>query len=171
MSDSEIRDALPEELDVTLARPYQVPDTKRRRIAAAIYVIVAVLAAGAYAWTENPGMLAAAALLAVIAAYHWLAGWHLQLDETAALAGAAGAVGFPVGHASAQLAWRGLRSRPTWRVLLYSADEPPTKRGLVELDALDGAVLGQYTEDNPEDWSIYGFGSDPVAAPPSDTPA
>ena len=28
------------------------------------------------------------------------------------------AVGFPVGHASAQLAWRGLRSRPTWRILL-----------------------------------------------------
>ena len=154
-------DQLPEELDVTIARPYQVPDTKRRRIAAALYVIVALIAAAAYLWTENSGMLAAAILLGVIAAYHRAAGWPLRLDETAALAAAAGAVGFPVGHASAQLAWRGLRSRPTWRVLLYSADEPPTRRGLVELDALDGSILGQYTEDNPEDWSIYGFTSDP----------
>ena len=34
-------------------------------------------------------------------------------------------VGFPVGHASAQLTWRGLRSRPTWRILLYSVENPP----------------------------------------------
>jgi hypothetical protein len=63
-----------------------------------------------------------------------------------------------VGHASAQLAFRGLRARPTWRILLYSADEPPTMRGLVELDGVDGDVLGQYTEPNPEDWSQYGLG-------------
>jgi len=62
-------------------------------------------------------------------------------------------VGFPVGHASAQLTWRGLRSRPTWRILLYSADTPPSMRGLVELDAVDGTILGDYTETNPEDWS------------------
>ncbi len=65
-------------------------------------------------------------------------------------------VGFPVGHASAQLVWRGLRSRPTWRILLYSADSPPSQRGLVELDAVDAAVLGDYAEANPEDWSAYG---------------
>ena len=28
-------------------------------------------------------------------------------------------------------------------------------RGLVELDAVDGHVLGEYTEQNPEDWSQY----------------
>jgi hypothetical protein len=38
---------------------------------------------------------------------------------------------------------------------LYSADEPPSTRGLVELDAVDGRVLGEYTEHNPEDWSQY----------------
>jgi hypothetical protein len=97
--------------------------------------------------------------LALVAVYHLAAAWPLQLDETAALAASAANVGFPVGHASAQLAWRGVRSRPVWRVLLYSADEPPTKRGLVELDAVDGEVLGSYTEDNPEDWSAYGFSS------------
>ena len=60
-------------------------------------------------------------------------------------------------HLFRQLAWRGLRSRPTWRILLYSADEPPSMRGLVELDALDGSVIGEYTEVNPEDWSEYGL--------------
>jgi len=40
---------------------------------------------------------------------------------------------------------------------LYSADEPPSVRGLVELDAVDGRVLGEYTEANPEDWSQFGL--------------
>ena len=30
-------------------------------------------------------------------------------------------------------------------------------RGLVELDALDGSVIGEYTERNPEDWSEFGL--------------
>ena len=62
-------------------------------------------------------------------------------------------VGFPVGHASAQLGWRGLRSRPTWRILLYSAEEPPQTRGLVLVDGVDGTVLEHFTEANPEDWA------------------
>jgi hypothetical protein len=27
----------------------------------------------------------------------------------------------------------------------------------VQLDAVDGRVLGEYTEPNPEDWSKYGL--------------
>jgi hypothetical protein len=54
-----------------------------------------------------------------------------------------------------------------WRVLLYSADEPPSKRGLVELDAVDGEILGSYTEDNPEDWSAYGFSTGGSSAAPA----
>jgi hypothetical protein len=94
--------------------------------------------------------------LFTIAAYHFAAAWPLRIDQIQALALASRAVGFPVGHASAQLAWRGLLSRPTWRILLYSADDPPSIRGLVELDAVDGEVLGEYTEENPEDWSEFG---------------
>ena len=30
-------------------------------------------------------------------------------------------------------------------------------RGLVELDAVDGHVMGEYTEPNPEDWSKFGL--------------
>ncbi len=95
----------------------------------------------------------AAVLLGLTAIYHFVAGWPLRIDQTEALAVASRTVGFPVGHASAQLAWRGLLSRPTWRILLYSADEPPSIRGLVQLDAVDGDVIGSYTEHNPEDWS------------------
>ena len=105
--------------------------------------------------TDNRGLLFGAILLAVIAVYHFVAGWPLRIDQTQALAVASRTVGFPVGHASAQLAWRGLRSRPAWRILVYSADEPPSVRGLVELDAVDGHVLGEYTEENPEAWTQY----------------
>jgi hypothetical protein len=152
-------DELPEELDITVVRPYKVPDNRKRRIAAAGYIATAALCGAGAVTSGNGGLLAAAVFLALVAVYHVAAAWHLGLDETGALAASAAAAGFPVGHASAQLAWRGLRSRPVWRVLLYSADEPPSKRGLVELDAVDGEILGSYTEDNPEDWSLYGFSS------------
>ena len=153
-------DDLPEELDVTAyVGPYVFPDIRRRRIAAALYVIVggAALAAGLAA--SNGGLVFAGVFLLVIAAYHFAAGWHLEIDQTEALAIASRTVGFPVGHASAQLAWRGLLSRPVWRILVYSADEPPSIRGLVELDAVDGHVIGEYTERNPEDWSELGLSS------------
>ena len=159
-------DELPEELDITLSRPYKVPDNSKRKIAAACYVVVAAVCGAGAATSGNGGLLAAAVFLALVAAYHLAAAWPLKLDETAALAASATAAGFPVGHASAQLAWRGLRARPVWRVLLYSADDPPSKRGLVELDAVDGEILGTYTEDNPEDWAAYGF-SPGGAAPPA----
>ena len=148
-------DDLPAELDVTRPRPYRIPDISRRRIAAVAHAVVAAAALAGFAVSGNGGLLAATGFLLAFAGYHLACAWPLRLDETAALAAAARATDFPVGHAAAQLAWRGLRSRPTWRILLYSADEPPSKRGLVELDAVDGEVLGQYTEDNPEDWSAY----------------
>jgi hypothetical protein len=147
-------DSLPEDLDVTAyVGPYQFPDIRRRRIAGTIYAVLAALALVVALATDNRGILFGAILLGLIAIYHFLAAWPLRIDQTEALAVASRTVGFPVGHASAQLAWRGLRSRPTWRILLYSADEPPSMRGLVELDAVDAEVIGEYTEQNPEDWS------------------
>ena len=150
-------DELPEDLDVTAyVGPYVFPDIRRRRIAGACYVVIG----GAALWgglaAHNGGLVFGGALLLVIAAYHFVTGWPLRVDQTEALAVASRTVGFPVGHASAQLAWRGLLSRPAWRILVYSADEPPSIRGLVELDAVDGRVLGEYTEKNPEDWSQLG---------------
>jgi hypothetical protein len=103
----------------------------------------------------NDGFLGVAIALLAIGAYHVATAWPLAVRDTDALVAAAGAVGFPVGHASAQLGWRGLRSRPTWRILLYSGEEPPSRRGLVLVDGVDGEVLAQFTEDNPEDWAEY----------------
>ena len=156
--DSRSGDHLPEDLDVTAyVGPYVFPDIRRRRIPAVIYAVLAAISLWAGLAHSNEGFIAAAVLLFAIAAYHFASAWPLAVDQTQALEVASRAVGFPVGHASAQLAWRGLLSRPTWRILLYSADDPPSIRGLVELDAVDGQVLGEYTEENPEDWSQFGL--------------
>jgi hypothetical protein len=158
--DAEIRDELPEELNAAgYVGPYVFPDNDRRRIPAVLYGLIGVgcLAAFAIAGDDavlvNRGVLYAGIGLILFGAYSWLAGFHLAVDERDALVAASRAVGFPVGHASAQLGWRGLRSRPTWRILLYSAEEPPQTRGFVLVDGVDGTVVEQFTESNPEDWS------------------
>ena len=146
-------DELPEDLDVTAyVGPYTFPNITRRRIPGVIYAALGLGAIAAWWASENGGLLFAGLLLLAIAAYQFVAAWPLRVDQTEALVIATRTVGFPVGHASAQLAWRGLRSRPVWRILVYSAESPPKTRGLVELDGVDGAVLGEYTEPNPEDW-------------------
>ena len=38
-------------------------------------------------------------------------------------------------------------------VLCYSTEDPPHQRGLVLVDAIDGSVVEQMVEDNPERWS------------------
>ena len=157
----EHRDELPEDLDVTAyVGPYVFPNINRRRIPAVMYAVLAVLCFAGWVWSTNLGLLVGAVVIGLISAYHFATAWNLEVDQTQALVVATRTVGFPVGHASAQLAWRGLRSRPVWRILLYSADDPPTMRGLVELDAVDGHVMGEYTEPNPEDWSKFGLGGD-----------
>ena len=153
---------LPEELDVTGYRgPYTFPDNSRRRIPGVIHLAVAAACLAVWGARSdggvlvNDGMLLAAVLLGAIGAFHLAAGWHLEVRETDALVAASREVGFPVGHASAQLAWRGLRSRPTWRILLYSAEDPPVRRGLVLVDGVDGSVVAHFVEDNPEDWTQF----------------
>ena len=153
-------DRLPEDLDVTgYVGPYTFPDNSRRRIPGTLHLIVALgclalwASSGGDGVLVNDGMLLAGLLLAAAGAYHWSAGWKLGARETDALVAASKQVGFAVGHASAQLAWRGLRSRPTWRILLYSAEDPPAQRGLVLVDGVDGSVVAHFVEDNPEDWT------------------
>jgi hypothetical protein len=152
------RDALPADLDVTgYVGPYLFPTMRRRRIPATMYLVLAALCLLGFVVSTNRGLLAAAIVLSLIAAYHYASAWPSNVDQTEALLIASRTVGFAVGHSSAQLAWHGLRARPVWRILLYSADEPPTMRGLVQIDAVDGSVMGEYTEPNPEDWSKYGL--------------
>jgi len=160
----EIRDELPADLNaVEHEGAYRFPDNSRRRIPATIYlvggaaVIAVTLALGDDAVMTNRGLLAGGVLLCIAGIVGITSGWRMSVDEQAALASAAGAVGFAVGHASAQQVWRGLRSRPTWRVLCYSDEEPPTKRGLVLVDAVDGRVIEHFTEEaigeTTGDWS------------------
>lgn len=159
MSESDY-DALPAELDVTgLVGPYTFPDISRRRITAVVLLATGVFCLALYVTRHdggvlvNRGFLIAGVAFVLLGLYNFAAAFPLNVKEIDALGAAANEVGFPVGHASAQLGWRALRSRPTWRILLYSADDPPTKRGLVMVDGVTGEVLGHYVEDNPEDWS------------------
>jgi hypothetical protein len=151
------RDELPDDLDARgYVGPYQFPDNSRRRIPGVIYLVVAcacvgVWLAGRDSWPiVNEGWLWAALLLTAVAVVTITSGWRMHVDEREALVRAQQAVGFPVGHASAQQVWRGLRSRPTWRVLCYSVEDPPRQRGLVLVDAIDGEVVECLAEDNPE---------------------
>ncbi|MCD9622612.1 hypothetical protein [Rhabdothermincola salaria] len=161
LADADIRDALPEDLDAAgYVGPYLFPNNNRRRIPAYLYWGIAAVCAVVwfiYRDGDNPvvngGFLAAAIGLVLIGAYSFVSGWNLDVDERDALVVATRQVGFPVGHASAQMGWRGLLSRPTWRILLYSAEDPPDKRGLVLVDGLDASVVEWFVEDNPEDWT------------------
>lgn len=160
MSDSpdEIRDELPADLNVTaFVGPYKFPDNSRRRIPGAIYLVIAAACFGlwfsqrdAESAIVSDGFLGAAILLAVVGLFSLSAAWSMTVDEKLALVYATRAVGFAVGHASAQQVWRGFRSRPTWRVMCYSAQEPPLQRGLVLIDAIDARIVECLVESNPE---------------------
>jgi len=154
----EIRDTLPDDLDITgFVGPYQFPDNSRRRIPAVMYLVIAALlvvawlvARGSDTALVNDGFLYAATLFAAFAIYGLSASWRMKVNERDALVRATQAVGFAVGHASAQQVWRGVRSRPTWRVFCYSSEEPPLQRGLVLVDAVDGRIVERLVEDNPD---------------------
>jgi len=142
--------AMPDDLDAEVIHPHAVPDPQRRRRAAMVYVVFAALAAIGIGLGSLPaGMWIAVAGLLAIAAYNRVAGWHLVVREGRALEAANRAIGFPVGHASATLGFTGWRSRPVWNVLVFSADEPPSRRGLVRIDGIDGHVVETYAEDVP----------------------
>ena len=163
---AEHRDELPEDLDATAhGGAYTFPDIRRRRFSAAIYLLFAAgclalwARSGSDAVLVNEGLLFASLGFFILGLYHFITAWRVSVSHTDALVEATRKVGFPVGHASAQLAWRGLLSRPTWRVLLYSAENPPLKRGLVLVDGVSGGVVEHFVEDNPEDWSVHTKGN------------
>lgn len=150
----EIADAagLPDDLDASIpdAFPYSVPDPARRRRAGVVYLVAAGIVAAGIGFGGLPsGMWLLVAGLVVLAGYHWLAGWHLEVREGGALEAANRAIGFPVGHASASLGFYGWRSRPVWNVLVFSADDPPAERGLVRVDGITGDIIEQYAEPIP----------------------
>ena len=159
----EMRDVLPDDLNASeFVGAYKFPDNSRRRVPGVIYLVIAATCLAVYliranddAVLVNDGLLLAAGLLGFAGIMSITSGWRMHVDEQEALVRATQVVGFPVGHASAQQVWRGIRSRPTWRVLCYSAEEPPKRRGFVLVDAVDGRTIEHLVEDNPEDLSEW----------------
>jgi hypothetical protein len=132
--------AIEEELDANVEGEYVFPDPRRRRNAAWVLDVAALAAVvaidGIGGWLVGAGLV-------VLSLWLFLSSWPLEVDETEALAMAATAVPFPVGHAAASLRFHGWRSRPAWSVVLYSATDPPDERALVVIGAVEGEVLGQ----------------------------
>jgi hypothetical protein len=159
MSD-DIRDQLPDDLNaVDHIGAYDFPDNSRRRIPGVMYAILAVACVAGWFIADsqdsaiiNRGLLFAAILLAVMSIVTITSSWRMTVNESEALVIASRHVDFAVGHASAQQVWRGMRSRPTWRIFAYSIEEPPTQRGLVLVDAVDGRVVECLVDQNTESW-------------------
>jgi hypothetical protein len=140
---------MPDDLNANLIGQYEIPNPVRRRRAGFVYLVGAVLTAAGIVMGLPVGMWVAVALLAAIGGYHLLAGHNLSIKDSEALTIANAATDFPVGHASAVLGFDGVLARPTWNVLVFSADEPPTQRGLVRVNGRSGDVIETYTEAVP----------------------
>lgn len=138
---------MPVDLDANVLGPYEVPDPARRRRAGIVYFVGAAIIAAGIAAGLPPGMWVMAAMLSVIGIYHMAAGHHLVVKDREALTKANLAIGFPVGHASAVLGFDGVMARPVWNVLLFSADDPPSRRGLVRIGGRSGEVIETYVEE------------------------
>ena len=151
-------DALPEDLDVTAyVGPYVFPDIQRRRIAGTMLRRARRgRAVGRRSRAGNRGLVLGGVLLLAdrgVPLRRGLAAARSTRPRRSRSRAARSASRSGTRRRSSRGA--GCVSRPAWRILVYSADEPPSIRGLVELDAVDGHVLGEYTEHNPEDWSQY----------------
>jgi len=135
--------AIEEELDANIEGEYRFPSPARRRISGWIFGAAAAISLVAF----DGGWIAAIGFV-VLAAWQFLSAWPLRVDEHEAMTTAAAAVDFPIGHSSASVRFHGWRSRPRWSVMLYSATEPPDRRGLVVVDAVDGSIVETpYVED------------------------
>src|ERR1039458_8901606 len=126
--DDDYRDELPEELNASgYVGPYSFPNNNRRRVSGIIFAVaggacILVYALRGQGVLVNRGWLVGGVALLALAVYHFVSGITLEVNETDALVAATRTVGFPVGHASAQLSWRGWLSRPTGRILLCRAE-------------------------------------------------
>ena len=138
---------VPDDLDATQRQPYTIPSTRRRRTAAFVYLVGAALGAGSVAAGLPARMFVVVGAMVAVAIWHLASAWRIEILDPEALETANRAAEFAVGHASAAVGFDGWRARPIWNVLVFNADDPPSQRGLVRVDAVDGHVVEMYSED------------------------
>ena len=138
----ELADAeqVPEDLDANVVGPYMFPTPRRRRTAGIVYAVAGAFALiGALVGLPD-GMYVVAGAFILLAVYHAWTATHVEVDEQQAFGIAGRNIDFPVGHASGAIRFEGIRSHPVWNILLYDAHDPPTKRALVQIDAVGGEL-------------------------------
>ncbi len=127
--------------------PIRVIDTTNRRIAALIYLLAALIAAGLVGSTGISLMWLTGVLpLLGIAVYQFIAGRHMRITDMEAIRIGSAAAPFDVGHASATLGFSGLTASPVWQVLAFESGPAPEHQALVTVDGLTGEVTGTYAE-------------------------
>jgi len=127
--------------------PYRVLDTSNRRVAAVVYLVGAVVAAGLVLQSELSLLWLTGVLpLLGIATYQFMAGRHMQIVDLEAIRIASDEAPFEVGHGSATLGFTGLSARPVWQVLVFESGPVPEHQALVTVNALTGEVTGTYAE-------------------------
>lgn len=149
--EEENKDVLPDDLDVTkYVGPYQFPTPRKRRIAAyGIFFISSLTLFSGYN-SENNTLIGAGLFSIAIGIVFFATAWPLKVNDKEALITAAKQAPFSVGHASAQLSFNGWFSKPTWRVVVFSSDEPPTQRGLIEINAVNSEIVSTYFDDEEQ---------------------
>lgn len=128
--------------------PFRAVDTRARRSAGFVYLIMAGVGAAIVIVSGVPAMWATAVVpIAALGVVQVVTAWSMPVGDRRAIEIASEATSFDVGHGSATLGYRGVFARPVWQVLVFSDAPSPDRQALVTVDAMDGAVTGRYEED------------------------
>ena len=151
-------DSLPDDLQPSYgADEYQIPNNDKRKMSGYLYLLTGFISILLFALFSdsaliNRGFLISGIGICLFGAYNLSAATKCEIDESEALQIAEKELGFDIGPCSAQLMWRGLRSRPVWRILGYSSEPIPSQRAVLLIDANTAEILEAVVEENPEDW-------------------
>lgn len=127
--------------------PYRRIDTRTRRRAGVVYLVMAGVAAWVVIAIGLPAMWATAVVpIVVLAVYQFVAAWPISVSDMQAIDIASAAASFDVGHGSATLGYRGPLAKPVWQVLVFSNTASPDREALITVDALDGRVTGRFEQ-------------------------
>ena len=156
-NDDHVNDELPDDLDVTkYVGPYQFPSPYKRKTAAYFIVAIALVTIAMGIYSGNLSLIVAGIVSVIIGSLFFALGWELNAKDLEALTLAASQAPFSVGHASAQLCFVGWASKPSWRVVVFSSDDPPTQRGLVEIDAVSKKITSTFFDLEEPDKKVKG---------------